>query len=207
MPLSIPSRPWSHIAIDLVTYVPMSQGNTVIIVIIDRVPMPCATAWSPCSLSDGWASLHTGFLLLWYPARHSKWLRSPVQFTCLGWLYGEAGGLCKPYFRLPSKANDQVERANQEVWHFLQSFGSKNQNLLHHSATQPSPFQSVLGYQPRLFPLKACPTDSPALDNWFRRSEQIWESTPADEARDRLWLSTKDSKNASGCKKLHAYMP
>ena len=46
-PLPIPSRPWSHIAVDFVTGLPPSEGNSVILTIIDRfsksvryVPLP-----------------------------------------------------------------------------------------------------------------------------------------------------------------------
>lgn len=46
-PLSIPSRPWPHIALDFVTGLPPSSGNTVILTVVDRfskavhfVPLP-----------------------------------------------------------------------------------------------------------------------------------------------------------------------
>src|SRR4029434_5585224 len=46
-PLPIPSRPWSHISKDFVSGLPPSEGNTVILVIVDRfskaahfVPLP-----------------------------------------------------------------------------------------------------------------------------------------------------------------------
>lgn len=46
-PLPIPHRPWSHIAVDFVTGLPPSEGNSVILTIIDRfsksahfVPLP-----------------------------------------------------------------------------------------------------------------------------------------------------------------------
>lgn len=35
-PLPVPSRPWSHIALDFVTGLPPSQGNSVILTIVDR---------------------------------------------------------------------------------------------------------------------------------------------------------------------------
>jgi len=35
-PLPVPGRPWSHIALDFVTGLPLSQGNTTILTIVDR---------------------------------------------------------------------------------------------------------------------------------------------------------------------------
>ncbi len=35
-PLSVPSRPWSHIALDFVTALPPSQGNGVVLTVVDR---------------------------------------------------------------------------------------------------------------------------------------------------------------------------
>ncbi len=46
-PLSVPSRPWSHIALDFVTALPPSLGNTVVLTVVDRfskmahfIPLP-----------------------------------------------------------------------------------------------------------------------------------------------------------------------
>ncbi len=46
-PLSIPLRPWSHIAMDFVTCLPPSSGNTVVLTVVDRfskvvhfIPLP-----------------------------------------------------------------------------------------------------------------------------------------------------------------------
>ncbi len=35
-PLSVPSRPWSHISLDSVTGLPPSQGNTAVLTVVDR---------------------------------------------------------------------------------------------------------------------------------------------------------------------------
>ncbi len=46
-PLSVPSRPWSRISLDFVTGLPPSQGNTVVLTVVDRfskathfIPLP-----------------------------------------------------------------------------------------------------------------------------------------------------------------------
>ncbi len=46
-PLSVPSRPWSHISLDFVSGLPPSQGNTVVLTVVDRfskathfIPLP-----------------------------------------------------------------------------------------------------------------------------------------------------------------------
>ncbi|KAL0152743.1 hypothetical protein M9458_052466, partial [Cirrhinus mrigala] len=41
VPLSIPQRPWSHIGVDFVTDLPNSEGNTCILVTVDRFSKSC----------------------------------------------------------------------------------------------------------------------------------------------------------------------
>ena len=40
-PLEVPRRPWSHIAIEFVTDLPVSQGNTTILTVVDRFSKSC----------------------------------------------------------------------------------------------------------------------------------------------------------------------
>lgn len=40
-PLPIPQRPWSHLAVDFVTDLPSSNGNTTILTIVDRFSKAC----------------------------------------------------------------------------------------------------------------------------------------------------------------------
>lgn len=89
------------------------------------------------------------------------------------------------------QANGQVEQVNQEVGKFLGKYCSNNptdwarflpwakyaQNSIRHCATKLTPFQCVLGYKPPLFLWNSNPTELPAVDEWFKQSEQVWEST------------------------------
>ena len=40
-PLPVPQRPWSHLSVDFLTDLPPSQGNTTILVIVDRFSKSC----------------------------------------------------------------------------------------------------------------------------------------------------------------------
>ncbi len=57
-PNAIPSRPWTHISIDMVTGLPICNGYDAILMIIDRfskeiIPITCSTELS----SEGWAKI------------------------------------------------------------------------------------------------------------------------------------------------------
>ncbi len=41
VPLPVPRRPWSHIGVDFVTDLPASEGNTCILVVVDRFSKAC----------------------------------------------------------------------------------------------------------------------------------------------------------------------
>jgi hypothetical protein len=41
LPLPVPNRPWSHLGVDFVTDLPPSDGNTCILVIVDRFSKAC----------------------------------------------------------------------------------------------------------------------------------------------------------------------
>ncbi|KAL0186347.1 hypothetical protein M9458_018017, partial [Cirrhinus mrigala] len=64
-PLSVPNRPWSHLGVNFMTDLPSSDGNTCILVIIDRFPYPSeGTSYRPRDSRDPFQSC---FPLLWYP--------------------------------------------------------------------------------------------------------------------------------------------
>ncbi len=88
------------------------------------------------------------------------------------------------------QSNGQVERLNQEIGRYLRSYCIREQNWwveflpwveyaqnsLTHASTGLTPFQCVLGYQPPLFPWSAEPSSVPAVDDWIRHSERVWDS-------------------------------
>ncbi|KAK3523070.1 hypothetical protein QTP86_012653 [Hemibagrus guttatus] len=87
------------------------------------------------------------------------------------------------------QSNGQAERLNQEIGRFLRSYCSREQqrwskflpwaeyaqNSLTHSSTGLTTFQCVLGYQPPLFPWSGEPSSIPAVEEWYRRSQEVWE--------------------------------
>ncbi len=57
-PNAIPSRPWTHISVNMVTGLPMCKGYDTIIIIVDQfskeiIPIACSTELS----SEGWAKI------------------------------------------------------------------------------------------------------------------------------------------------------
>ncbi|KAI2643971.1 Retrotransposon-derived protein PEG10 [Labeo rohita] len=65
VPLPIPQRPWSHIGVDFVTDLPGSEGNTCIMVVVDRFSKMCKDLNS--SHTYGKLSSNSSVFLLIYP--------------------------------------------------------------------------------------------------------------------------------------------
>ncbi|KAK3508638.1 hypothetical protein QTP70_001333 [Hemibagrus guttatus] len=133
------------------------------------------------------------------------------------------------------QSNGQAERLNQEIGRFLRSYCSREQqrwseflpwaeyaqNSLTHSFTGLTPFQCVLGYQPPLFPWSGEPSSVPAVEEWYRRSQEVWERAhvrlqravrrqrlqadrhrrphPAYQVGQMVWLSTRNLRLKLPC--------
>ncbi|CDQ95111.1 unnamed protein product [Oncorhynchus mykiss] len=192
-PLPIRQRPWSHLSVDFRTDLPPSQGNTKILAVVDWFSKSCRLLPLP-GLST---ALQTAEALFTHVFRHHGVPEDIVsdrgpQFTSRVWRafierLGVSVSLTSGFH---PKSNGQVERVNQDVGRFLQSYCQDRpgewaafipwpeiaQNSLCHSSTNLSPFQCVLGYQPVLAPRHQCQIEAPAVDDWFRRSEETWDT-------------------------------
>ncbi|KAL0168811.1 hypothetical protein M9458_037033, partial [Cirrhinus mrigala] len=240
-PLPVPKRPWSHIAVDFVTDLPPSQGHTTVLSVVDRfskgcrfIPLPKL----PTAMETAEALCNAVFRYYGLPEDIVS-DRGP-QFTSRLWsnflrLLGVNVSLMSGYH---PEANGQVERLNQELTRFLRSYCHDHQedwsryllwaeyaqNSIRKASTNLTPFQCVLGFQPPLFPWSGEPSDLPAVNSWFRRSEQTWNRAhvhlqravrrtqaqadrrrrpnPTYEPGQWVWLSTRDLRLHLPCKKL-----
>ncbi|KAL0200166.1 hypothetical protein M9458_003353, partial [Cirrhinus mrigala] len=168
-PLPIPNRPWSHLGVDFMTDLPSSDGNTCILVIVDRFSKFCRLLplkGLPTAMETAESLFNHVFRYYGIPEDIVS-DRGP-QFISRVWksffkLLGVTVSLSSGYH---PQTNGQTERKIQEY----------AQNSLRQPSTGLTPFQCVLGFQPPLFPWNGEPSDVPAVDHWFRESERVWDN-------------------------------
>ncbi len=191
--LPIPRRPWSHMGIDFVTDLPNSEGNTCILVAVDRFSKACKLIplrGLPTALETAEHLFHHLFRNFGVPEDIVS-DRGP-QFISHVW---------KAFFHLPGvtvslssgyhpQTNGQAERKIQELGRYLRAYCQEDQyswsrffpwaeyaqNSLRQNTTGLTPFQCILGYKPPLFPWTGEPSEVPAVDQWFWASERVWDS-------------------------------
>lgn len=190
-PLPVPGRPWSHIAVDFVTGLPSSQGNTVVLTIVDRF----SKAVHFVALPKLPSALETAELLVLHVFRlHGIPLdivsdRGP-QFTSQVWkafcqALGASVSLSSGFH---PQTNGQTERANQDLEAALRCMSARNpsnwsvhlpwieyaHNSLTSTATGMTPFECSLGYLPPLFPAQEAEVAVPSVQAHLRRCRRIW---------------------------------
>lgn len=154
-PLPIPKHPWSHISLDYVTGRPESQGNTVILVVVDRFSKACHLL----SLPKLPTASQTAELLMQHVFRIHGFPQDIVsdrgsQFTSRFWK--AFGSLIGSDISLSSgfhpQSNGQTERVNQEktlrclaadnqtTWSSRLVWAEFAHNTLYHSSLGMSPF-------------------------------------------------------------------
>ncbi len=168
-PNAIPSRPWTHISVDMVTGLPRCNGQDAILMIVDRfskeiIPIACMTELS----SEGWAKILRDEVY----AKHGM---PQVVISDRGTVF-VSKFMKDLYDLLQIKANasttyhpqtdGQTERVNQEVEKYLRIFVNHLQddwvewlsltafahNNRVHSATGKSPFEVNYSYNTVLLP-------------------------------------------------------
>ncbi|KAF7203712.1 putative LOC107387426-like protein [Nothobranchius furzeri] len=193
-PLLVPSRPWSHIALDFVTGLPFSKGFNSILTLVNRFSKSCHLV----PLQHLPTSAETANLLIKHVFRlhgiPSEILldRGP-QFKSRVWkeFANHLGARVALSSGFHPQTNGQRERMNQELEAMLRcvlsSIPSEWSNQLawikyaHNahvcSATGQSPFEISLRYRPPLFPSDH---DPPATAPQFiRRTRRTWNQTRA----------------------------
>ncbi len=168
-PNAIPSRPWTHISIDMVTGLPMCKGYDAILMIVNRfskeiIPIACSRELS----SEWWAKILCDKVY----AKHGM---PQVVISDRGTVF-VSKFMKDLYDLLQIKANTstawhpqtdgQTERVNQEVEKYLRIFVNHLQddwvewlslaafahNNRTHSATGKSPFEVNYGYNTNIPP-------------------------------------------------------
>ncbi len=191
-PLPIPTRPWSHIALDFVTGLPTSRGDTVILTVVDRfskaahfIPLPKL----PSAKETALVVVDHVFRIHGLP-KDVVSDRGP-QFVSHFWkefcrLIGASASLTSGYH---PQTNGQSERANQDLERMLRCLASHNpaswsqqltwaeyaHNTLPVAATGMSPFQSSIGYQPPLFASQEPDAAVPSAQAFVQKCRRTWE--------------------------------
>ncbi len=190
-PLSVPSRAWSHISLDFVTAHPPSQGNMVVLTVVDRflkaahfIPLPKL----PSARETVTAVIDHVFRIHGLP-KDVVSDRGP-QFVSKFWrefckLLGASVSLSSGFH---PQSNGQTERANQDLELVLRCLVSQNpsswsqqlswveyaHNSLPVSFTGLSPFECSLGYQPLIFPSLESEVAVPSAHAFVQRCRRTW---------------------------------
>ncbi len=190
----MPQRPWSHIAIDFVTDLPNSSGNTTILTVVDRFSKSCRLIPLP-KLPSALETAETlcNYVFPFYGLPEDIVSGIGPQFTSRVW---------SAFFRLLNinvsltsgyhpQSNGQTERLNQELTRFPQNLLSEPSDGMEQisdvgrvcpkfaseTCHRPNTFKCVLGYQPPLFPWSGEPSNLPSVNEWLQRSEETWKSS------------------------------
>lgn len=183
LPLPVPKRSWSRIALDFVSGLPISNGNSVILTIIHRF----SKAVLPLALETTQLLLQHVFHLHGIPLDIDS-ERGPQFISYLWKVFCSAlGASVSLSSGFHPQTNGQTERANQNVGTALFCLVSSNpstqseflpwieyaHNSPTSSATGMSPFMCALGYQPPLFPEREQEVAVPSVQHHLRQSRRI----------------------------------
>ncbi len=196
--LPIPSCPWSHIALDFVTGLPLSAGNTVILTVVDRfskaahfIPLPKL----PSARETAQVMVDHVFKIHGLPSDTVS-DRGP-QFASQFWRE-----FCRQIGASPALSSGfypQTERTNQILGRMLRSLTSCTpatwcdqlswaeyaHNSLPSSTTGLSPFECCLGYKPPLFTSQVSQSSVPSVETFIQRCKRTWRRVRSALCRTR----------------------
>jgi hypothetical protein len=166
-PLSVPDKPWTHIAMDLITQLPKSkQGHDAIVVFVDRFSK--MARFAPCHTTSTGSDIAQIFFKEVF-RNHGLPLsivsdRDP-RFTSSFWtsLFGKLGTSLDMSTSHHQQTDGQAERTIQTLGQYLRLYSTKDQEswdekLIHaefsynsavSSSTGHAPFETLYGIQPR----------------------------------------------------------
>ncbi len=212
-PNEIPSLPWTHISVDMITGLPESNGYDAIIMIVDRfskeiIPIACSTELS----SEGWVKILRDEVY----AKHrmpqvvisdrgtifiSKFMKDLYDLLQIK---GNASTAFHP------QTDGQTEQVNQEIekylcifvnhlqtnwaeWLSLTAFAHNNRI---HSSTRKSPFEVNYGYNPTILPSAkpAVPFRTPASTIFVSKMQEIHAATKHSLEKATLQMKTQYDK-------------
>jgi len=193
-PLPVPSRPWSEISVDFVTGLPVSEGNSTVLTVVDRFSKMVhyiALPKLPSAKETAEIMMTHVFRIHGFP-KDIVSVRGP-QFISRFWrefcnLIGASVSLSSGYH---PESNGQTERLNQELETGLRCLISQNpsswsrhltwveyaHNTLPTAPTGLTPFQAAYGYQPPTFPDLEKEVTVPSAHALVRRCHRIWSAT------------------------------
>lgn len=215
-PLPIPTRPWSHIAMDFVTGLPISAGNTVILTVVDRfskaahfIPLPKL----PSAKETAQIMVDHVFKIHGLPLDIVS-DRGP-QFASQFWRefcrqIGASSSLSSGFH---PQTNGQAERTNQILGRMLRSLTASSpaswcnqlswaeyaHNSLPSSATGFSPFEGCLGYQLPIFSAQESQVSVPSVEVFIKRCKRTWR-----RVRSKLCRTRERTRRAANRRRIRS---
>ncbi|KAL0155123.1 hypothetical protein M9458_049386, partial [Cirrhinus mrigala] len=207
VPLPIPEGPWSHLGVDFLSDLPSSEGNTCILVIVDRFFKTCKFV----PLKGLPTAMETAEHLFNQVFRHFGIPEEIVsdrgpQFTSHVWkaffkLLGVTVNLSSGYH---PQTNGQTERKIQELGRYLRAYCHEDQhsrsrflpwaeyaqNSLRQDSTGITPFQNPLIFQLVWDSAHHHLQRAVCRNKLF--ADTRCRTSPSYQPGDQVWLSTRD---------------